>query len=251
MPALKPAAPFIFVLSWNRPIYLWVCLDSLYRHTRHDCNIVLADNHSTDPLVDRVITGFERRDLFYRVHRCADNDPLRFPKLIEEYSDRIAEYFVLVEADIEILPVEPCWLTKFVGYMQADPVLGAVGSCVYQPDFVAMATARRLMPDLPEPDLRSLIKMHAPMRHHQPTDEILIEPHNPPLRLLMLRRAVYDQVGFGRDTEIHERILALGYRSKISTEVFHRHLSLLNIFDYHDFSTADRDGFFDQQLRDT
>ena len=97
-----------FVLSWNRPIYLWVCLDSLYRHTRAPHRIVLADNHSSDPLVARVIEGFERRGLFTAVHRCSDNDPRRFERLIEQYWDQIGDYLVLVEGDIEILPCEPC-----------------------------------------------------------------------------------------------------------------------------------------------
>ncbi|MCB1232977.1 MAG: hypothetical protein KDN19_22220, partial [Verrucomicrobiae bacterium] len=38
--------PFVFVISWGRPIYLWSCLDSLYRLTKTPCRIVLIDNYS-------------------------------------------------------------------------------------------------------------------------------------------------------------------------------------------------------------
>ena len=103
------------------------------------------------------------------------------------------------------------------------------------------------MPDLDQSSLDFLIKKNAPMRRYKSTSQPLIAPHNPPLRLLMVRKQVYEQIGFGRDTVMHKRTLALGYKSMISTEVVHRHLSLLNIYDYWDYSRAERDLFFDDQ----
>ena len=44
------------------------------------------------------------------------------------------------------------------------------------------------------------------------------------------------------DAVVHERTLALGYKSMISIEVVHRHLSLLNIYDYWDYSRAESIG---------
>jgi len=242
------ATPLVFILSWNRPIYLWVCLDSIFRHTTYPCRIVLADNASPDPLVNRVITGFERRGLFHAVHRYEDNDPFRFKHLIERYWDQIGELFVLIEGDIEILPSNPCWLTKFVDYMSRDPLLGSVGSRVYQPDFVDPGVAQALMPHLAQDERDFLIKARAPMRRYEPTSEPLISPHNPPLRLLALRKRVYELTGFGRDTAIHKAVRESGYKSMIATEVVHRHLSLLNIFDYPGYSRQQRDDFFVQQL---
>ncbi len=43
--------PFVFILSWERPIYTWVCLDSLYRETNSPAKFVIADNASRDPMV--------------------------------------------------------------------------------------------------------------------------------------------------------------------------------------------------------
>ncbi len=63
----------------------------------------------------------------------------------------------------------------------------------------------------------------------------------------MVRKQVYEQIGFRRDTVMHERALALGYKSMISTEVVHRHLSLLNIYDYWEYSRTERDSFFNDQ----
>ena len=103
------------------------------------------------------------------------------------------------------------------------------------------------MPNLDQSSLEFLIKTNAPMRRYKNTSQPLIAPHNPPLRLLMVRKQVYEQIGFGRDTVIHKRTLALGYKSMISTEVVHRHLSLLNIYDYWDYSRAERNEFFGSQ----
>jgi len=240
--------PFVFILSWNRPLYLWVCLDSIYRHTEHDCRIVLADNNSTDPLVHQVIDGFEKRNMFYAVHRYSNNDPFRFEKLIKEYAPKMGEYFVLIESDIEILPFSACWLSTLVNHMDMDSTIASIGSRVYQKDFVSFEEARKLQPDTPAHELNQLIKSHAPMRRYKYTKKLLISPHNPPLRLLLVRKSAYDKIIFGRDTEIHHHFIKLGYQSLISTQVIHRHLSLLNIYDYSSFSNKARDEFFDKQL---
>lgn len=241
--------PFVFILSWNRPLYLWACLDSLYRHTEHPCKIVIADNNSTDPLVRQVISNFDKRELFHRVHMYDENDHLRFKKLIDEYWDEIGSYFVFVESDIEILPTkDQCWLSTFIGHMTENENLASVGSRVYKKDFVSMEEAKRLLPDADEKELEFLIKAEAPMRGYQHTDEKLIEPHNAPLRLLMMRKKAYARIEFGQDFQMYNRLKMLGYDAKISTEVVHRHLSLLNIYDYCSYSLAERNNFFDLQL---
>lgn len=239
----------IFILSWNRPLYLWVCLDSIYRHTTYPCKIVLADNNSSDPLVFDVIKGFERRGLFYKIHLYKENDPLRLKKIVDLYWDEIADYFVFIEGDIEILPTkDECWLSKMIGYMNQNDNLASLGSVVYNSDFVSVESARKLEPNLNEDELNFLIKTNAPMRRYKPVNIPLIEPHNAPLRLLLLRKSAYSKIEFGRDTFIYKQLKKLGYDAKISTEVVHRHLSLMNIYDYPYYSVENRDTFFNQQL---
>ncbi len=249
---MNKEVPYIFILSWNRPIYLWVCLDSIYRHTSTPCKIIIADNNSSDPLVRQVIEGFERRGLFYKVHLFEDNDPFRLKKMVDMYKEELGSYFVFIESDIEILPVENgCWLERFLLYMDANPNLACVGSWVYQKDFVSMEDAKRLYPDVDEEQLAFLIKINALMRQHNQEESkyyLLIDPHNAPLRLLMFRKSAYDRVPFGQDFQFYERFKALNYDAMISTEVVHRHLSLLNIFDYSAYSGQDRNTFFDEQL---
>jgi len=238
--------PFIFILNWERPIHLWACLDSFYRATATQCKFVIADNASKDPQVQDVIAGFERRGMFHAVHRENENHPRRFEVLLEQYWDEIGDYFVFVEADTAVIETEKCWLGTMVSHMENDSSIGSIGSRVYKKDFVSLEEARKIRPDLSEEDLSFLIKTMAPMRDYVHTNQPLISPHNPPLRLLMMRKDAYKDVGFGRDTQIHENLLDKGWKSLISTEVAHRHLSLLNIYDYPQYDRKHRDDFFDR-----
>jgi hypothetical protein len=54
----------VFIHSYNRPLYLWASLDSLYRGTRHPHRFVFLDMASDDRLVRQVVAGFERRGMF-------------------------------------------------------------------------------------------------------------------------------------------------------------------------------------------
>lgn len=167
--------------------------------------------------------------------------------MINKHWDEIDEIFVFVEGDIEILGGKECWLGLFVKYFQNDPNLGLIGSRVHKRDFVSIERAKELYPSQSQEHLSRIIKENAPMRRYKQTDKELIDPHNPPLRLLAIRKSVYQQIKFGRDVEIYARVKKLGYKCAIATKVVHRHLSLLNIYDYPDISPDKRDNFFDQQ----
>ena len=236
--------PYVFILSWERPIYLWACLDSLYRLTKTPCRFVIADNNSSDPLVAQVIEGFERRGMLHQVQMCEENAPDRFPRLIREHWDDIGEFFVFIEGDITVRDSDRCWLETLMARAKADPTIGSVGSVIDRGDFVHPDEARKLRPDLEDRELDFLIKTGSPERKEVLSDDPLITPHNAPLRLLLMRKQAYVEVGFGRDRQIHKRLLDAGWKAPISTEVVHRHLSLLNIYDYDDYDKGDRDAFF-------
>lgn len=237
--------PIAFILSWERPIYLWVCLDSFYRNTRSPCRFVLADNASADPLVDNVIAGFERRGMFHAVHRCATNASSRFQMLIHDYWDEIDEFFVLIESDTAVLDSDACWLETILEHMRKDPQIAVIGSRVDKGDFVSRDVAEALRPDLSEEDIAFLIKANAPMRAYEPTDAPLIAPHNPPLRLWVMRKKAFADVEFGRDHQMYQELKRKGWTGYISTQVVHRHLSLLNIYDYPSYDRTHREKFFE------
>ncbi len=245
-----PAAPTepitVFILSYNRPIYLWVCLDSLFRNTTYPVKFILADNCSTDPLVARVIEGFKRRGMLHTVHMCKENRVDRVKWMIHEHRSELGEFFGFVESDVEVMDSADGWLKTMMRLMRQNPKLWMLGSHIVKTDFVNVEAARRVDPDLPEEQFQFLLKPQSPERMVVDDRPELIEPHNPPGRLLLFRTEMLAKVPLQADWQMHQSIKALGYESKISTKVVHRHLSVLNFFDYRDYDGEQRAKFFDE-----
>jgi hypothetical protein len=236
---LKPIT--VLILSWNRPIYLWVCLDSLFRYTRRPARFILIDNHSSDPQVDEVIGAFNKRGMFHQIVRTESNSWEAVHRLINEYGISSGEYFAFVESDAVVFDTDPCWLSRLCAVMDAQPNLGMLGSYVDGRDFIDADTARRLAPDMPPDRLAFLIKENSLERQLPltPPTEAVIEPFNPPGRLLMLRRWVLEHVSEPwEDWSLYLKLKELGIEAGIATTVLHRHLSLLNLFDYPDYGEA-------------
>ena len=237
--------PLVFILSWERPLYLWACLDSLYRLTRLPCRFVLIDNASADPLVHQVIDAFEMRDMFHRVYRRSINSPDAMHEALAAHAAEIGDYFVYIESDVMVMPSSPCWLEQFAELAAADPGLAMLGSLVDKTDFVDPDWAARRFPRLGAETLDFLIKGKSPERHLQDSYvEPLIDPFNPPGRLMFLRRELIERLGLVRDRLLYEGAKRLGYRTGIATRVRHRHLSFQNLFDYPDTDIAKRNQFF-------
>lgn len=239
---MRPDPIYVFIVSWNRPLYLWASLDSFYRHTRHPCRFVIADNASEDPAVRPIIEGFARRGMFEAVHFCEDNDPDRLTHLLQEYAAQLGEYYVYIDADVVVHPSEPCWLSRFVELMRADPQLGLLGSLIDTVDFIDLEAARRVLPDQPQAILADLIKLRSPERGLSSSyEQAIIEPFNTPGRLVISRTDALERVPIMRDSQWYRRFKELGYHAGIATGVVHRHLSLLNLFDYPEYDTRARE----------
>lgn len=237
--------PIVFILSWERPLYLWACLDSLYRNTDVSCRFVLIDNASTEPLVDRVISAFETRGLFHQVHRRVDNSPDALAQAIEAHGSELGEYFGYIESDVVILPSSPSWLRQFQDLTQASPELGMLGSLVDRSDFIDPQWAADHFPELDQQQLDFLIKSRSPERGLRDSyTEALTDVISPAGRLLFLRTEFIKRVGMLRDRLLSQAAERLGYRAAIATNVRHRHLSLQNIFDYPDLDIERRNDFF-------
>lgn len=236
----------IFILSWERPLYLWVTLDSLYRHTKHPVRFILADNNSQDPLVRKVVDGFRRRNLFHAVEYYPENDPENFQRVVDKYSSLLGTYFGCVESDVEVLPSEPCWLTSMLELMEANPRLQYLGSLVDPGDFVDVDAARRLAPGLPDSELFGLVKAFSPEKQfnvHGP-DDVLNTDYRPAGRLNLYRTSILKSLPIMADGKFNDALEARGDLHGVALKVRHRHLSLLNIFDYPEYDTGARDDFF-------
>jgi hypothetical protein len=232
----------VIILSWNRPLYLWACLDSLYRYTEHPARFILVDNHSVDPGVRKVVAGFERRGMFAAVEWHTENSPDRVTDAIDRHQQSSSDYLVYIESDVAVFDTEPCWLTRMRMLMDADSNLGLLGSYIDTRDFIDPALARRIEPDLDPFVFDGLIKAASPERRLSqiPPATPVIDPFNPPGRLAMVRKEIIHVIRTGTDGAIYQKLKAAGIGAGIATQVQHRHLSLLNFFDYPGYDIAAR-----------
>ncbi len=238
--------PVIVLISCrNRPLYLWACLDSLFRHTTYPRKFILIDMHSDDPLVQDVITGFRRRGMFDEVIFADRNDPGLLARLVMSRLAEWAPYFAYVEADTTIEKGETCWLQEMVRLMDAHPKLAMLGSTIDRGDFVDPANLGTLAEGRSQEEIDMLLKAQSPERRQDLNDASgteLYRPHSPAGRHLMLRTEALQEVGLAADSTLDALLRKVGFETAIATRVKHRHLSLLHIFDYpnYDYHTRNR-----------
>jgi hypothetical protein len=245
----------VFVISWGRPTYLWCCLDALWRLTRSRARVILLDNFHPDPLVGRVIEGFDRRGLFSEIVRFRDNS---FENIKSAYRERLAQAgpsHVYLESDAVISRAPGCWLAEMDRIMHANPHLGMLGSLVETGDFVDAPTALGLAGGDPR-QATFLSKLESFERRfaesvewaNEGRDYFYAEPPcpvgNPPGRLMMLKTDFMRENGFEPDIQLAAAFRRRGLRPALTARVRHRHLSLLNIFDHADYDNEHRDKFF-------
>lgn len=237
----------VLIIARNRPIYLWATLDNLYRYTRWPHKFVLLDMASEDLLVRQVVAGFERRGMFSEVVWAERNDPQFIWREVWRMLAADAPYVGWVESDVIIEPTNPCWLQRLAELMERNPRLAMLGAAIDRDDFVDMETGRRLEPHMPEPELRALIKADSPERTQDLRSAAgaeIFHPHSPAHRVTLLRNHALREVGPGTDAHLHNRLIAAGYETGVATAVRHRHLSLLNIFDYPNYDNDARKRFY-------
>ena len=247
----------IFVASWGRPIYLWMCLDALWRNTKTPKKVILLDNAHPDPLITEVIKGFERRGLFSEVIRFSTNS---FENIINAYQERLkaaGEWHVYMESDVVIKDVQYCWLTEMLNIVQKTPSIGMLGSLIDTEDFIDKDTAIQLAGGNIE-SATFLAKLNSAERKFANDSkwindsslsfpaEIPCPIGNPPGRLMMLKTDVILEQGFSLDMKLAAIFRQKGFRPAITTRVRHRHLSLLNLYDYTAYSEIERNEFFDE-----
>jgi len=245
----------IFIASWGRPIYLWMCLDALWRFSRSIVRVILLDNAHPTHDVGHVITAFEARGLFAEVVRFQTN---RFQNISSAYHERLQDvgpFHVFMESDTMICEQPGCWVGEMLRIMEANPTIGMLGSLIDTRDFVPSDVAR-MQVGVDQAAAAFLAKLHSPERAFidSPSwadtgrDFFPTEPPcpigNPPGRLLMLRTDVMREIGLQPDAAIAAAFRSRGMRPAVTPLVRHRHLSLLNIFDYTDYSGGGRDAFF-------
>ncbi len=258
-PTLEPLT--VFIVSWGRPLYLWVCLDALYRQTRSPVRFILLDNAHPDPLVGEVIAGFERRGMFAEVVRFETNS---LENITEAYRARLpglGPVHAYIESDCVVDARRNCWLADMRGIMEKTPQIGVLGSLIDPTDFVPHDVAVRLAEgDVDKAEF--LAKLRSPERNFEGeqtwadegVDYFLTESpfpiHNPPGRLMMLRTDLMQEIGFQLDAVLAGMVRERGMLPAVTPHVRHRHLSLLNVYDYLNYDKRYQNDFF-ASLRST
>ncbi len=204
---------------------------------------------SDDPLVDKVISGFERRGMFARVLRAEKNDPQILAELVFRELDSWGQYFGYVESDVLVEDTTPCWLERMAALMDANPRLAMLGSVIDKRDFVDPSAVEGLRNGADEAQWRALIKADSPERDQDPSTaggKPLFYPHNPPGRLLLLRSEAIKQVGVAQDSVLDRLLRAANYETAIATQIRHRHLSLVQLFDYPQYDMLARNALMSE-----
>ena len=233
----------VLILSWERPSYLWASLDSIYRNTRSDVDFILIDNNSQDPQVARIIKGFDRRGMFSEIFWSPTNDPLVIEKTLRRISPALGRYFAFVESDVIIEQSPRCWVETMLEIMERNPKLAMLGSQIDKSDFV---DPEKVSAELGQPidgKLENILKARSPERRSYVGPGTLGSPHSPAGRLQMLRSEAVAEVGFDADYALYRKLKDKGYDTLITGDVVHRHLSLLNYYDYPDYDMESRDTF--------
>jgi GT2 family glycosyltransferase len=245
----------VFIVSWGRPLYLWACLDALFRKTRTPARFVLLDNAHPDPTVSDVIAGFERRGMFAEVVRFATNSFSNITEAYRERLDGLGPLHAYVESDCVVDAGHLCWLAEMRRVMDASPSVGVLGSLIDPTDFVGRDVAEAMTGgDAAKAEF--LAKLKSPERafledsrwQNTTADYFATVPPcpilNPPGRLMMLRTEPMQEMGFQLDAALAQRMREKGFEPAVTPRVRHRHLSLLNVYDYLDYDQRSRDAFF-------
>ncbi|MEB3334200.1 MAG: hypothetical protein VKP70_04375 [Cyanobacteriota bacterium] len=245
----------IFLASHGRPLYLWACLDALWRLTQSAARVVLLDNAHPSPLMGEVIAGYQRRGLLAEVIRFPTNSWDNIQQAYRERLTQVGDVHIYMESDVVIQERAGCWLGEMVRILRAHPEIGMLGSLIDPRDFVSAEIALALtggerkaanfLAKLQSPERGFL---HAPEWAETSRDFFPTEPPcpipNPPGRLLLLRTAAMREIEFLPDGQLAQAFRDRGMRPAVTPLVRHRHLSLLNIYDYNTYSGEARNSYF-------
>lgn len=235
-----PPVPYKILMSVHgRPIYTYMTLDSLQRATRSPYRLTVI-HHRTEPTEnDEILEVFQRRGVVHRVVEQTDEefDWAAYMQVLTESLEPEDEFIFFLEDDVVIEPAQTCWLDSMAGAMQADPRLALVGAAIDKSDFIdPVALAAELGRDLDPHELQA-IKANSPERKQAfDAGETIYTRHTVAGRFCGLRLAAWTEDLPNIDTLFDRALKERGWKTGILAAVRHRHLSLLNYYDYPAYS---------------
>ncbi len=107
----------VVILNWNGRDFLEKFLPLVLHHSRGDAEVIVADNASTDDSVNFL------KEHFPEVRLILNQDNGGFAKGYNDALSQLdAEYYVLLNSDIE---VTPNWIKPVIELMDSDPAIAA------------------------------------------------------------------------------------------------------------------------------
>ena len=233
----------ILMLVHDRPIYLYMTLDSLRRATRSPYRLTVFHHPSGDPLVPQVLRGFVARGVIDRIIEIPDEtvDYVKLLRSARALGLRDREFFFWIEDDVVIEPDSRCWIEKMRAAFRADDRLAMVGSAIDKSDFIDPEALREALGRDLTPEELAEIKAPSPERHQQfENGEMVGRTHGVAGRFMGLRSAAITDDIVNLDYLMNISLRKAGWTTRVLADVRHRHLSLQNYYDYPDY-TARRD----------
>ncbi|MEO1554847.1 MAG: hypothetical protein AAFS01_00330 [Pseudomonadota bacterium] len=211
-------------------------LDALSRTTETDHRLIVY-HHRTGPSDNDTILGaFRERGI---IHEIFEQEGEKFDwDVFQTFArSRLAPedlYLFFIENDVIVQSAQGCWIARMVETMDADPRLAFLGAAIDKSDFIAPGQlADQLGRPLTEHE-RALIKADSPERKQAfKPGQLLYNGHTVPGRFFCLRIAALEAgVPTLLDSAMDRFFREQGWTTGVLRTVRHRHMSLLNYFDY-------------------
>lgn len=228
----------ILMLVHDRPIYIYMTLDSLRRATRSPYHLTVFHHPSGNPLVPQVLQSFVHRGVIDEIVEITDEyvDHLEILRMATERHLLDHDFVFWFEEDVVIESDERCWIEKMIAAFHEDTRLAMVGSAIDKTDFISPERLSAQMGRALTDEELAMIKASSPERLQRfENGEMVGRVHNVPGRFLGLRTAAITEDVINVDSRMDAAVRARGWTTRTLPTVRHRHMSLQNYYDYPDY----------------
>ncbi len=241
MTETAPDSPYKLVMTVHgRPIYTYMTLDALHQNTRTPYHLTVVHHRPAASENDAILSAFQRRGVIHRIVELTD-PVFDWTACINAIKASLApsdKYLFYIEDDVVIEPGDQCWLAAMAQAFDEDPKLASVGSAIDKRDFIdPVALAAELGRDLTNEEL-NVIKAASPERNQEiDPGQKFFKGHTVAGRLMGIRLEAITQDTPLMDARFDRALRDRGWTTGTLTSVRHRHLSLLNYYDYPEYYT--------------
>lgn len=225
------------MLVHDRPIYLYMTLDSIRRATYSPYHLTVFHHPSGNPLVSQVLQSFVARGVIDEIIEITDEfvDHVKIVRTARDRGLRDHEFFFWFEEDVQIERGKRCWIEKMVEAFRADDRLAMVGSAVDKSDFISVKGLQAELGRELTADELKLIKARSPERRQKFVNgEMTGKVHSVAGRFVGLRTAAITDDVINVDSLMDRHLRERGWTTRTLANVRHRHMSLQNYYDHPD-----------------